>query len=548
MEKKSEIKYENNYIMNNNENSMNNDNYSQYRNMYYYQKNQKTKNNAESPKVMSNKINIQNNISVKDKNNSPKIIYHNNEMDDDSFQNQNNISPINKRTQVQSFQLTRSINQNLSFSGQKPLNNFQQSFEEMSFENQKQSFELNLNEQNYIENSTNMSNIVNIDNQSSAFELCFIAKKKKKKYKTTTLFQAGDNQTALCFSFIAEKPNKYQSNKSNDIKSNGQNLSFISSKLADSNNDINQSKQDIFLSVPKHKNSLKIMTDTNKNGKNNILKKSKPKPVLQIVTNNKNKKLQDNSLSNINGFPSEDNKNNKNVIVKNNYVFISKTSPNEISNNNNQDLSFLSSMKEAENLLGINGINDNKIYSSNSRNISPQNNKQIFSIGNGMGRQLSDSGKSNIIYNNYSIINRQFCYLSEVKEEDKKYINNTPNPNNYCSSAKKTIKFEYYENQPTFFQINPSLNYEELLKAYEKDLNNLNKREFTDFVMERVIMVQFCPYKMFRVNEIEYIFNQNESKNDDEDDKDFSKSEDLSEKIVDNNNKGKKRRKRRKKK
>ena len=546
MEKKNEIKYENKYIMNNNDNSIN-DNYSQYRNMYYYQKNQKKKNNAESPKVMSNKINIQNNMRVKDKNNSPKIIYQNNEMDDDSFQNQNNISPINKQTQVQSFQLIRSSNQNLSFSGQKPLNNFQQSFEEMSFENQRQSFEINLNEQNYIENSTNMSNIVNIDNQSSAFELCFIAKKKKKKYKTTTLFQAGDNQTALCFSFIAEKPNKHQSNKSNDIKSNGQNLSFISSKLADSNNDINQSKQEIFLSVPKHKNSLKIMTDTSKNGKVNNIKKSKPKPVLQIVTNNKSKKMQDNNLSNINGFTSEDYKNNKNEIVKNNYVFISKTSPNEISNNNNQDLSFLSSTKEAENLLGINGINinDNKIYSCNSRNISPQNNKQIFSIGNGMGRKLSDSGKSNIIYNNYTMINKQFCYLSEVKEEDKKYNNVTPKPSNYCSSAKKTIKFEYYENQPTTFQIIPSLNYEELLKAYEKDLN---RKEYIDFVIERVIMLQFCSYKMFRVNEIEYIFNQEESKNDDEDDKDFSKSEDLSEKIVDNNNKGKKRKKRRKKK
>ena len=546
MEKKNEIKYENKYIMNNNDNSIN-DNYSQYRNMYYYQKKKKKKNNAESPKVMSNKINIQNNMRVKDKNNSPKIIYQNNEMDDDSFQNQNNISPINKQTQVQSFQLIRSSNQNLSFSGQKPLNNFQQSFEEMSFENQKQSFEINLNEQNYIENSTNMSNIVNIDNQSSAFELCFIAKKKKKKYKTTTLFQAGDNQTALCFSFIAEKPNKHQSNKSNDIKSNGQNLSFISSKLADSNNDINQSKQEIFLSVPKHKNSLKIMTDTSKNGKVNNIKKSKPKPVLQIVTNNKSKKMQDNNLSNINGFTSEDYKNNKNEIVKNNYVFISKTSPNEIPNNNNQDLSFLSSTKEAENLLGINGINinDNKIYSCNSRNISPQNNKQIFSIGNGMGRKLSDSGKSNIIYN-YTMINKQFCYLSEVKEEDKKYNNVTPKTSNYCSSAKKTIKFEYYENQPTTFQIIPSLNYEELLKAYEKDLN---KKEIIDFVMERVIMLQFCSYKMFRVNEIEYIFNQEESKNDDEDDKDFSKSEDLSEKIVDNNNnKGKKKRKRRKKK
>ena len=546
MEKKNEIKYENKYIMNNNDNSIN-DNYSQYRNMYYYQKNQKKKNNAESPKVMSNKINIQNNMRVKDKNNSPKIIYQNNEMDDDSFQNQNNISPINKQIKVQSFQLTRSSNQNLSFSGQKPLNNFQQSFEEMSFENQKQSFEINLNEQNYIENNTNMSNIVNIDNQSSAFELCFIAKKKKKKYKTTTLFQAGDNQTALCFSFIAEKPNKYQNNKTNDIKSNGQNLSFISSKLADSNNDINQSKQEIFLSVPKHKNSLKIMTDTSKNGKVNNIKKSKPKPVLQIVTNNKSKKMQDNNLSNINGFTREEYKNNKNEIVKNNYVFISKTSPNEIPNNNNQDLSFLSSTKEAENLLGINGINinDNKIYSCNSRNISPQNNKQIFSIGNGMGRKLSDSGKSNIIYNNYTMINKQFCYLSEVKEEDKKYNNVTPKTSNYCSSAKKTIKFEYYENQPTTFQIIPSLNYEELLKAYEKDLN---KKEYIDFVIERVIMLQFCSYKMFRVNEIEYIFNQEESKNDDEDDKDFSKSEDLSEKIVDNNNKGKKRKKRRKKK
>ena len=137
----------------------------------------------------------------------------------------------------------------------KPL---QQSFDELSLDIQKQvqSFELNLNEQNYLDNNinnsnfNNISNIVNIDNQGSAIELCFIAKKPKKKYKITTLFQAGNNQSALYFSIIAEKPNKSQNINCNEL--NTQNLSFISSKKIDSNYE-NNHKQEVFFGAPKQK-------------------------------------------------------------------------------------------------------------------------------------------------------------------------------------------------------------------------------------------------------------------------------------------------------
>ena len=81
--------------------------------------------------------------------------------------------------------------------------------EEVSFYSQKpiQTFELNLNSNNnnnIINNKTN--NIVNIDNQSSAFELFFIAKKKpKKNFKITTIYQIGPEQKPLILTFLAEK-------------------------------------------------------------------------------------------------------------------------------------------------------------------------------------------------------------------------------------------------------------------------------------------------------------------------------------------------------
>lgn len=595
MENKVQKDYRNNYINNKNQQESNQNNYSQYRNIYYYEEKQNNKNNLENPKVISNKImpsnnalyssyqqnnkiiknNTQNNLSIKNNNlNQEKILYQNNENNNNnSFLNQNEELAINVQVPSKAYQFDPNyqINQNklkedLSISVRKPYQNYQisnnqlylqqqqNSFEDLSFISQKpfQPYENNIN---VVKNDNRYSNIVNIDNQYSPIELSFISKKPKKKCKTSTIFQVGLNQTPIGFSFIAERPNKYMNNNINNNlnESNGQNLSFISSKQLDSN-DLNQfQKNEEYLSVSKSKNNLKIMTNSQlKNGKNNNNNQSKPKPVLQIVSksNNSNKKLQDNffPLPQINGFSINSKKKDSNEIVKNNSLYIIKGANETF--NNNQDLSFISNSKETENLLEINGINinDYKIGGS-SGNMSLPNDKPIFSINNGL--TSSQQSANNNKYNNYIMLNSQFYYISEKPNSfGINYCYEYTQKNINCSLAKKTIRIEYYDIQPVSFQIIPLyLEEENLKKKYEMELKKIySKKEFKNCIAERVYQMQFRPYKMFRVAQIEYIKNNEEKKEDKKElerEEEPQKDEDISEKSF---NKGNKKRKRRRKK
>ena len=587
MENKIQQEYRNNYNNNKNQQEGNQNNYSQYRNMYFYEEKQNIKNNIENPKVISNKIipsnnalyssyqqnnkiiknNSQNNISIKNKNlNQEKILYQNENDNNNSFLNQNEDLSISVQLPSKAYQFDPNyqINQNklkedLSISVQKPYQNYQisnnqlylqqqqNSFEDLSFFSQKpfQPYENNINA---VKNDNRYSNIVKIDNQYSAFELSFVSKKPKKKCKTSTIFQVGLNQTPIGFSFIAEKPNKYMNNNNNLNESNGQNLSFMSSRQIDSND----LKNEEFLSVSKSKNNLKIMTNSQlKNGKNNNIIQSKPKPVLQIVSknNNSSKKIQENFLPQpqINGFSINTKKKDVNEIVKNNSLYIVKGA-NEIINNNNQDLSFISNSKETENFLEINGINinDYKIGGS-SGNMSLPNDRPIFSINNGLSS--SHQSANNNKYNNYIMLNSYFYYISEKpKSFDAINYFETINKNLNCSLAKKTIKIEYYDIQPVSFEIIPLyLEEENLKKKYEMEYKQIYaKKEFKNCIAERVYQMQFRPYKMFRVIQIEYFKNEEEKKEDiKEYEQEPQKDEDVSEKSF---NKGNKKRKRRRKK
>ena len=582
MENKIQKDYTNNYINNKNQQENIQNNYFQYRNIYYNEEKPNNKNNIENPKVISNKTmpsnnalyssyqqnnkilnnNIQNSFNIKNKNiNQEKILYQNNE-NNNSFLNQNEDLSISVQLPSKAYQFDPNyqINQNnlkedLSISMQKPYQNYQisnnqlylqqqqNSFEDLSFISQKpfQPYE------NNIKNDNRYSNIVNIDNRYSPIELSFISKKLKKKYKTSTIFQVGLNQTPIGFSFIAEKQNKYMNNNNNLNESNGQNFSFISSKQLDSN-DLNQfQKNEEYLSVSKSKNNLKIIISPQiKIGKNNNNNQSKPKPVLRIVSknNNSNKKLQDNFLpqAQINGFFINNKKKDSNEIVKNNSLYIMKGSNETF--NNNQDLSFISNSKETENFLEINriNINDYKIGDSSG-------NMSLPNINNGLTSSQQSANYNK--YTNYIILNTQFYYLSEKPncfDSSHYYQSIKKHPN--CSLAKKSIKIEYYDIQPVSFQIIPLFIEEEnLKKRYEMKLKKIyEKKEFKNCIAERVYQMQFRPYKMFRVAQIEYIKNNEEKKEDKKElEQEPQKDEDnsISEKSF---NKGNKKRKRRRKK
>ena len=549
-------------------------NYSSYGNLYYYQSEQNNKNEIENPKVISNNLISKNNATFSSKQQNKKIIANNNQnnitiknkdLNNISYIKQNEDFQISGQNPIKSYQ-NNNINQNqlkkdLSISVKKPFQNYQifqnnqfniqqQNYEDLSFISQKalQSNENTLNNSNYfdfnvnnntIKNKNKINNIVNIDNQSSAIQLSFISKKPKKKYKITSIVQVGLDQTPIQFSFIAEKPKKYINNN-NLNESNGQNLSFISSKQIDQNDLNNLSKQDIFLNTSKPKNNLKIMSHAQSRNRKDNKNQSKPKPVLQIVSKNNtyNKKIQDNIFSQpqINRFSIDNNK-NKDF--------------NEIFNNTNQDLSFISNSKETENLLEINGINmnDYKINISNSGNISPPNDQPIFSINNGLSSSQQSLNNKNT---NYIMMNSQLYYLSQIQKinEDKKYGGCDKNEFN-CSYAKKRIKIEYFDVQPVSFQI-PLLNFEEIKKRYETELKKIKTiKEFRNCDIERVNQIQFRPLKMFRAIEIEYVLIKKEiedqKENGNEDENEEQKSEEIFEKSF-NNNKGNKKRKRRKKK
>ena len=553
MENKIVQNYGNKINANEEEKSQNN--YNQYENAYYYLTNQNNKNVVENPKVIQNKIITQNNEVNSSYQQNKKILSINNQ-NNNSFEAQNEELLINKQMPIKDLQINsnyqtdkKQLNQDFSISNQKisaqrfqissnnQINCIQQPFEDIPFSSRKpsQSFELNLNDINkYNSSNKKISNIVNIDNQSSAIELCFIAKKPKKKYKISSICQVGVNQTPIVLSFLAQKP-KQNINISSTNESSVQNLSFFSSKQIDPNDISSFSKNDTFLSVPKQKNNLKIMTHNqikNDNEKSNV--KSKPKPVLQIVSKNKNKfnkKLKQDLLSQsqISEFYIENNNNknkdSNNEIIKNNYLFFSK-GINEIPNNNiNQDLSFISNIKETENLFEINGINinDYKINVNNSGNISPPKDKNTFS-----GNVLSSSQKSannnrNNIYNNYIMINYQFWYLSSIQiedeDKDKNYKKTGLNKYN-CSFPKKKIKTEYYDIQPVSFQCISS-NY------LEEEINIVKINEYKNYEIEHVNKIHFYPFKMFRIVEIEYIVDKNEKKEEEkEEDKEEQETKD----------------------
>ena len=562
--KNSQEKYENNYINNIDQQNNIKNNYGQFEKVVYYQSKQNNRNIIDNPKVIQNKNNT-----------SKSTIYSSYQQNKQILKNiiPNNLNNKNKndyQLPIKSYQIKQSqLNQDLSVQklfqsyqiSSNQLNILHKSKDDLSFCSQKslqtydktldsslnKSNNKNINNIKVIKN-TNMTNIVNIDNQSSAIELSFIAKKPKKNYKISSIVQVGTNQTPIGFSFIAEKPNKYMNNNNILNESNGQNISFISSKQMDLN-DLNQfSKQEISLSVSKSNNNLKIMTNNqiNNDQKNNC-NLSKPKPILQIVSknNNYNKKLQENLLPQhqINGF-SIDNKNKDlNEIPKNNSIYISKIG-NEIFNNYNQDLSFISNSKETENLFEINGINinDYKANYFNPGNISPPKDKQIFSINNGLSSSQQSANNKN---NNYIIINNQFCYISSIIRNKNIYDNIQQELN--CSLPKKRIKIEYYDIQPVSFNlISVIKKEEEIKKKYEIQFKNNYKKKQSNYIAERVNQIQFHPYKIFRAVEMEYIINcglKKEGKKELE----LEQDEDILEKSF-NNNKGNKKRKRRRKK
>ena len=148
------------------------------------------------------------------------------------------------------------------------------------------------------------------------------------------------------------------------------------------------------------------------------------------------------------------------------------------------------------------------------------------------------------------MLNSQFYYLSEKpKSFDASNYYEYANKNPNCSLAKKRIKIEYYDIQPVSFQIIPLFIEEEnLKKKYEMEYKKIYaKKEFKNCIAERVYQMQFRPYKMFRVVQIEYIKNDEEKKEDkkEELEQETQKDEDVSEKSF---NKGNKKRKRRRKK
>ena len=425
----------------------NNFSYNIISNSYYNPNFKKNPNKSiENPKVMMNKI-IPQKESVYSINYQNKKIIKNNESFDLSIKKQNI--------------------DNSSFYSQKPI----------------QTFELKLNN---INNNNKINNIVNIDNHSSAFELCFIAKKKPKKdFKINVIYQIGPEQKPLSFAFYA------MNNKKNidELNIQMQNASFISNKQIE-NNSFVDNEINFMNNIPNKKNELKIMQNPGRKSEN------KPKPILQIMTsdnkNNFSKKLSESNLPRVNGFNLED---NNNELLKNNFVNISKSASMIV--NNNQDISFISNSKETENLLEMNGINiDNNYYNKNIIN--------------------------SVSLNGYIMTNEQLIFIAEKNNNNKNKNNISSISNNSLNnslnkkSAKKYIKIEYYDTQPVFFDIISEINSEE----------NIENE------------IKLSSYKMYRVEEMEFINNkENEEKSlDKEENKSFNNT----------NNKKRKRRKKKK--
>ena len=369
--------------------------YNNNNNIYYYNNNQKTTQNIkENQKIILNKL-IPQKESVYSINQPNKKILKNNDYNNQSIKKQIDDS---------------------SFYSQKPV----------------QTFELNLNINNNINKK---NNIVNIDNQSSAFELFFIAKKKiKNNYKITTLYQIGPEQKPLSLTFLSIKENKIKENIINEI--NIPNNSFVS-KIE--NNSFAENEINYLNNNNNKKNELKIKQNP-----------ERKKPVLQIMTSgnksNYNKKLSENNIPNVNGFSLED---NNNESLKNNFGCISKSASMIVNNNNIPDISFISNTKETENFLEMND----------------KNNFGFLGIDNNN--------------NNYIIVNKQLYFLSEKKNMNN--INNISMNNSINkTNAKKYIKIEYYDTQPVYFDIISKIN-------LEQNNNKINEI----YKMYRVEEIQF---------------------------------------------------------
>ena len=493
-----------NYYSNNSnstDQSLNNSNqittYAPYKvNDIFYNQNHKLAKNIESPKVIQNKINTQTDSNYSIYNQNKKILKNNSK----------SRSMNNSKQNINSF--------DSSFYSQKPI----------------QTFELNINSYNNVINTNNnmnkinkINNIVNIDNKGSAIQLCFLATKKpKNKYKSTIIYQVGLEQTPLSFTYLAEKPNKLSENNKNielniNINNNGINNNNINNSFINNNSSFIENDNNLSISNSR-KNELKIMQNPER--KNNI--NIKPKPILQIMSNNSNKsnfskKLSENNLLQVNGFSLEGS-NNINNDMKNNFTYISKSASMIVGNNNNQDMSFISNSKETENLFDINNAIDNK--------------NNIYSMSNGLSfsQQIENSNVSNV-YSGYIMINKQLCFLAEKKIiNNKDEITNINNISNISkTSAKKYIKFEYYDTQPVYFDI-----------ISEKNNNENNHGSK-------------C-YKIYRVEDLEFVvINNNKIKDNKEDNKSTNDNEDKSmekeeNKSFNNVTNNKKRRRRKKKK
>ena len=372
---------------------------------------------------------------------------------------------------------------------------------------------MNLNINN---NNNKLNNIINIDNKSSAFELCFISQKKpKQSYKTSAIYQIGPEQQPLSLVFLAETINKYNENKNNMSIQN--NNSFISNKqIENTNSSFVENEINYSNNISNRKNELKIMQNPRRKSEN------KPKPILQIMSsgnnnkNNINKKLSE-SNPHMEGFSLED---NNNELLKNNLVNISKSASMIVNNNNNQDISFISNSKEAENLLEMNTINLDNNFNCNKFNyrfLGQNQGMNTGTINNEMtfGNQIENKS--------YIMTNEQLCFIS-----DKININNISNISINGSlnkkSAKKYIKLEYYDSMPVYFDILPETYTQEKLGIKNIKINS---------------------YKMHRVEEMNFI-NNKENKN-------FEDSKNSEDKSIDKEinksfNSNKKKRKKKKKK
>ena len=395
------------------------------------------------------------------------------------YQQQNQINTNNKNNQSFNSNISNKFNEDSSFYSQKPV----------------KIFNLNLNINN---NNNKLNNIINIDNKSSAFELCFISQKKPKQiYKSSVVYQIGPEQQPLSFAFLSEKNNLNIQNNNSINELNIKNSSFISNKQIENNNpSFIDNETNYSNNISNRKNELKIMQNPGRKSEN------KPKPVLQIMTNsnksNFSKKLSESNLPNINGFSLEDS-------LKNNFGCISK-SASMIVNNNNQDISFISNSKETENFLEMNDNYNNK-------------NNLLLGIDN------------NNIYNGYIMINQQLCFIADKNNKNIINIsNNSFNNSINKSNAKKYIKIEYYDSQPVYFEILSEINSQE-------NLNVINN----NYMINKINEIKLNPYKMYRVEEMQFIKENKE--NEENTEKNIDKEENKSF----NNNYKKKRRRRKKK-